>query len=287
MINSPPLVSILINNYNNADYIEACIVSALNQGYPHVEVIVYDDGSTDGSKEIINKFEGKVIIISEENYGQGANFNQANAVWKAFEKSKGEIICLLDGDDVFFPNKATRVVEAFSKNENLLLVQNVYEEMDKFGNHSGKIRPFFLFDPQKHHQEKQSTYMLRTHSLFDLFLQTSALSFKRSFLEKKLPIKKDRFDRVWLDNRLTRQVSFMGEVHTIFEPLTYYRLHDSNDSSRLQDKEEFKICRQQVYDCFNEFVTKNGYDPISFKNYERKQYFLKSFWLKRKKKYFS
>lgn len=62
-----PLVSIIINNYNYGRFLREAIDSALNQTYPHVEVIVVDDGSTDGSQEIITSYGDRVIPVLKEN----------------------------------------------------------------------------------------------------------------------------------------------------------------------------------------------------------------------------
>jgi glycosyltransferase involved in cell wall biosynthesis len=89
-----PLVSIIINNYNYDRYVRMAIESALHQSWQNVEVIVVDDGSTDKSREIIQKYEHKARIILKENGGQGSAFNAG------FAESKGEIILFLDADDM-------------------------------------------------------------------------------------------------------------------------------------------------------------------------------------------
>ena len=103
-----PLVSILINNYNYGSYLKQAIDSALNQTYPHIEVIVVDDGSQDNSAQIIHGYtQQPVISIFKENEGQASTFNAA------FLASSGEIICFLDADDFFYPGKTSMVVDNF------------------------------------------------------------------------------------------------------------------------------------------------------------------------------
>src|SRR4051794_6220176 len=89
----PRRVSVIINNYNYSAYLREAIDSALDQTYPHVEVVVVDDGSTDDSREIISKYGTKVIPVLQNNGGQGAAFNSG------FAASRGEIVCFLDADD--------------------------------------------------------------------------------------------------------------------------------------------------------------------------------------------
>jgi glycosyltransferase involved in cell wall biosynthesis len=102
-----PLVSILINNYNYEQFLGNAIESALNQTYKNIEIIVVDDGSTDKSRTVIERYRGRVLPVFKENGGQSTAFNAA------FAASSGEIICLLDSDDYFLPSKVERVVECY------------------------------------------------------------------------------------------------------------------------------------------------------------------------------
>jgi glycosyltransferase involved in cell wall biosynthesis len=97
-------VTILINNYNYGRFLRDAIDSALNQTYRDIEVIVVDDGSTDNSREIIASYGDRIISILKENGGQASAFNAG------FSASRGDIICLLDSDDLFYPDKVERVI---------------------------------------------------------------------------------------------------------------------------------------------------------------------------------
>jgi glycosyltransferase involved in cell wall biosynthesis len=108
-----PLVSILINNYNYGRFLGEAIDSALNQTYSKIEVVVVDDGSTDNSLEIIDRYGNRVVKVAKQNGGQGSAFNAG------FEKCKGELICLLDSDDVFTLGKVARVVQIFRENADI------------------------------------------------------------------------------------------------------------------------------------------------------------------------
>lgn len=103
-----PLVSILINNYNYGRYLRACIASALEQSYRPVEVVVVDDGSTDDSVAIIRSYGTAVVAVCRENGGQASAFNAG------FAASRGDIVCLLDSDDLFLPDKARTIVDLLS-----------------------------------------------------------------------------------------------------------------------------------------------------------------------------
>lgn len=99
-----PLVSILISNYNYGHFLADAIDSALAQTYPHIEVLVVDDGSTDRSREVIASYDDKIIPVLKKNGGQASAFNAA------FAASQGHIICFLDADDTYLPEKVADVV---------------------------------------------------------------------------------------------------------------------------------------------------------------------------------
>ncbi|WP_218080088.1 glycosyltransferase family 2 protein [Anthocerotibacter panamensis] len=105
-----PLVSILINNYNYGHFLKAAIDSALDQTYPYTEVIVVDDGSTDNSRAVLERYGNRIIPIFKANGGQGSALNAG------FGRSRGKLICLLDADDVFSAQKVARVVETMRAN---------------------------------------------------------------------------------------------------------------------------------------------------------------------------
>jgi glycosyltransferase involved in cell wall biosynthesis len=98
-MNDNPLVSILIPCFNNEQFVDEAIESALTQAYPNVEVIVVDDGSTDGSLEVIQSYGDRIAWRTGLNRGACAARNAA------FKLSKGEFIQFLDADDVLLPKK--------------------------------------------------------------------------------------------------------------------------------------------------------------------------------------
>lgn len=108
-MSDPPLVSIVITSYNYGRFLGAAIDSALNQTHPAVEVIVVDDGSTDDSQEVIAGYGDRILPVLRENGGEASAFNAGVAA------SKGSIVCFLDSDDIFVPEKVTRVIEVFAR----------------------------------------------------------------------------------------------------------------------------------------------------------------------------
>ena len=103
---SEPLVSILIPAYNAERYVAAAVDSALAQTYPRVEVVVVNDGSTDGTRGVLATYEGRgVRVIDQPNAGQCAAAN------RAFHESRGDLIKFFDADDILHPEHVARQVE--------------------------------------------------------------------------------------------------------------------------------------------------------------------------------
>ena len=125
-----PLVSIIINNYNYGQFLQEAIDSALNQTYLNTEVVVVDDGSTDNSQDMIKSYRDKIIPILKANGGQASAFNAG------FAASRGDIICFLDSDDMFMPEKVAQIVDVFSSHQNLGWC---YQPLQLLANNNGTI----------------------------------------------------------------------------------------------------------------------------------------------------
>jgi len=104
-----PKISIVTPSYNQGKYIEETIRSVIMQGYPNLEYIVVDGGSTDNSVEIIKKYENDITWwVSEKDNGQ------THAINKGFEKATAEILAYLNSDDVYMPYTLRLVAQLFS-----------------------------------------------------------------------------------------------------------------------------------------------------------------------------
>jgi glycosyltransferase involved in cell wall biosynthesis len=104
-----PLVSIVTPSLNMAPYIGEAIESVLAQDYPRIEYIVVDGGSSDGTADVLRRFQTRVRVIS------GPDRGAADAVNRGFAASSGSIFAFLSADDVYTPGAVSRAVEAFSE----------------------------------------------------------------------------------------------------------------------------------------------------------------------------
>ena len=110
MSNQTPVVSIVIPNYNHAQYLGDAIYSVLNQTYSHFEIIVVDDGSKDNSREVIDRFGDRVRAIYQQNRGLSAARNTG------IQAAQGSLIGVLDADDIYEPMFLESLVGALQSN---------------------------------------------------------------------------------------------------------------------------------------------------------------------------
>ena len=202
-------VSVLINNFNYAQYLGAAIDSALLQEEAEVEVVVVDDGSTDNSREIIAAYGDRILPVLKPNGGQASSFNAG------FAASTGEIVFFLDADDAFLPGKLARVAA-------------VYDEMDIdwcFDRVTTDERvgpPAELVATPIDRRDR-----LRRGGFPSLPVPTSGLSFRRASLARILPMP-EATDVVLSDNYLKFAGAYLGRGAVIETPLTFQRLHAAN-----------------------------------------------------------
>ena len=119
-------VSVLICTYNYARYLPECVLSVLNQTRLPDEIIVFDDGSTDGTAEVMKQFP-KVRYVYQQNTGKAVAFG------RAFSLSTGDIICHLDADDYWDPLKLETVLPCLAENPNLGGVVHQVSYVDALG----------------------------------------------------------------------------------------------------------------------------------------------------------
>jgi glycosyltransferase involved in cell wall biosynthesis len=130
-----PLITIVTPSFNQAQFLEETIQSVLRQDYPHIEYIIIDGGSTDGSIDIIKKYEKHIAYwVSESDTGQ------SNAINKGFAKATGEIFAWLNSDDLLLPSAARLAAYFLSQDTGIGLVYGDRLEIDIKGNVIGLLK---------------------------------------------------------------------------------------------------------------------------------------------------
>ena len=220
---SPRRVSVIINNYNYGLYLREAIDSALNQTYPHVEVLVVDDGSTDDSRDIISGYGNKIIPVLQSNGGQGAAFNSG------FAASRGEIVCFLDADDGLRPD-AVRQATLVLDDPGIVKVHWPLTVVDHRGAPTGALFP----SGQMPEGDLRET-VLRDGPYYDsrTLPPTSGNAWRREFLDRVLPMPACEFDH-GADVYLHALAPLFGRMGRILESQGFYRSHDRNHYWRSQ-----------------------------------------------------
>lgn len=207
-----PFVSVIINNYNYAPFVATAIESALAQTYPHREIIVVDDGSTDESRSIIQRYADRVQVIFKENGGQASAFHAG------FAASRGEVICFLDSDDYWAPQVLERVAARWD--DSLAMVEWRMECVDPDGKPLG--RSFPIMRPQEGDLRPR---LLRR--IYYPWTPTSGNAFARRAVEAAFPLDETLW-RISADLPLLLTAPFYGKFVFIDETLAFYRVHGAN-----------------------------------------------------------
>jgi glycosyltransferase involved in cell wall biosynthesis len=253
-----PLISILINNYNYARFLTQAIDSALRQEYELNEILVVDDGSTDHSREIISGYGNRITPIFKENGGQASAFNAGVAA------SHGDILCFLDADDFFYPQKLTRVVELFREqgvNSKPMMVHHFLA----LKNASGEDieGPAFGYT----HESPRNLYDFARRHRFVWYEAgpTTTISINRNLADKLFPIP-EKGVRISGDDFIVCGASLVGEMYSIKDVLGGYRVHGNNNwfgGARVKSPEFVNILQGYL----NTKLIQNGLSPvISFDN---------------------
>lgn len=211
----PKRLSVVIPNYNYEQYVGAAIESALSIDWPDVEVIVVDDGSTDGSLRVIEGYRGRLKAVSQANAGQRVACNVGYAA------SSGEVVMFLDSDDLVDPSIAAEIWGAMRPGVSKF--QFAMQRIDHAGQPLGE--PFPKLRPC-------SPEILRYWLLETGAYPTppgSGNAYTRCFLEDVMPLDDARGD--FSDSTLLAAAPVLGDVIMIERPLVFYRRHESNDSA--------------------------------------------------------
>jgi glycosyltransferase involved in cell wall biosynthesis len=201
------VVSVILDNYNYAGFLPQAIESVLSQTFVDFELIIVDDGSTDNSREIIEKYnDSRIITVFKGNGGQTSAFNAG------FEVASGCIIAFLDSDDYWYPQKLEKIAQAHKTSfivQHYLAVNggNAYRKIALNVDWSAALLKY--------------GYMYQ-HS------PTSALSFKHEVLAPFFPLADSTEMRGYADGCILMLAMTRAKVICLDDVLGFYRIHGKN-----------------------------------------------------------
>ena len=238
-MDQPPLVSIIINNYNYERFIAEAIESALQQAYSQVEVIVVDDGSIDHSKEIIQGYSRHINLVLKENGGQ------ASAINAGFAISRGEIVVFLDADDLLLPSMVKDVVDVFLSRPEIIRVQYRMAVIDEYSQRTGVEKPERHIPVPSGDVHEQALKFP-----FDMpWLPTSGNAFSAKALRRIMPIPENSYGSAGADWYIVHLSCLLGPVFFLDNLEACYRVHQSNTYALANTSLNLEHIRRTIQYC--------------------------------------
>jgi glycosyltransferase involved in cell wall biosynthesis len=206
-----PLISVIITCYNYGRYVAGAIESALAQSYPHTEIVVVNDGSTDDSLEVISRYHGRVVLVNQANQGSIAAYNSGYAA------SSGKIIVLLDADDLLEPEALANVAAVWGPS--CAKVQWDLKIIDAAGRDLG--RRFCNFDASYDVARVRDSFRRTGTYRWPVSVGNA---YSRWFTDAVFPLS----PALGPDGALNTVAPVYGDVVTVPRPLASYRVHGRN-----------------------------------------------------------
>lgn len=242
--------SIIIPAYNASDYLAETLDSALNQTFSDFEILVIDDGSTDNTVEVVNRYQKldpRVKLISQENQGVSQARNTG------IQAARGQYLAFLDSDDIWFP-------------DNLEFHLNHFQTDSKLGISFARVE---FINPDGSPTGQSSSLRLKNISPYHLYMENLLCTPSNSVIRKEVFVEIGGFNKAlsgYADIELFLRVSHAGwDVKGINQVLVGYRTSTGGMSAQLQKMEE-------EWYIFNEIVSQYAPDLVSLHHSEAKAY---------------
>lgn len=216
------LVSIIIPSYNHVDYIEKSIRSVFTQTYKNYELIVVDDGSEDGSRELLSELKNEFdfTLIMQENLGVCKTLNRGIR-----DFSKGELLCILGSDDYYHPKKIEKQVRVLTNSNS----EFCYTQAIEFDSHTKKELRVF--------PKKDFTGKVLNRLLLRQPYAAGSIMFTRSLYDKVGGFDSNLKYEDW---DFSIRCAANTDFSCVAEPLFYYRSHEKNTMKTLSRREIFQ-----------------------------------------------
>lgn len=218
-MNNYPKISIVTPNFNGAKYLEATILSVINQEYPNLEYIIIDGGSTDGSVDIIKKYEDKITSwVSEPDNGL------YDAIQKGFDKSTGDIMAWINSDDMYYKGSFSIVSEIFLNFKDINWIMGIPSFYDEIGRtvHVSNFKRWSKFN-----------YYTKDYQ----WIQQESVFWRRDLWEK-------------VEGRINTNIKLAGDLDLWLQFFRYDKLYTLNallSGFRIRSKDQLSLDFQEEY----------------------------------------
>ena len=233
--NQSVLVSVVMASYNHKEYISRAIQSVIDQTYDNWELIIIDDGSIDGTVEKIESFLGdkRIKFFAQENHGVSYTTN------RCIEKVQGDVICFLDSDDVYMPEKLEKQVALYRDGYDLISTKiDVINQDGEIMPRSRRTKKYNEFDVEVLSKKNLSDLLRRSY-----FIKSSVM------IKKQLIDDAGGFDERLIgayDWHLWLKILLQARVRRCDYHGVQYRLHGKNEvvvNNNRVNTEVILICK--------------------------------------------
>lgn len=241
MIEVLPKISVVTPSYNQGEYLEQTILSVLGQGYPNLEYIIMDGGSSDNSVDIIQKYADKLTYWQSKKDG-----GQAAAINDGFNVATGDVLCWVNSDDMYLPGTLLKVGRFFS---------SIQEPTIVFGN----CLHFHENLPKTRGSNVSVNHSLLDITLCDYIIQPSAFWNRTVWhsVGKLNDAMHFVFDWEWFIRAKAMPVKFVP----LTDYLSLYRIHGNHKSAAGGEKREREIA--EIYERFSGQAETRAFRKIS------------------------
>ena len=228
-----PRITIITPSYNQGEFIEQTIQSILGQEYPDLEYMVIDGGSTDGTLDVLTKYDGRIKWVSEPDRGQ------SHAINKGLRTATGDVVAFLNSDDLYEPGALLEVGRFFSRHPQAAWLTGRCRVIDQNGR---EIRKWMTFI---------KNFWLRTRS-FAVLQVLDYVSQPATFWRREVVEKVGFFDenlRYAMDYDYSLRVGQHFKLWVLDEYLASFRIHPTSKagaSASAQFDVDLEIARAHV-----------------------------------------
>jgi len=217
-------LSVVVVNYNYGRFVGEAVASALALRWEDVEVVIVDDGSTDGSPAVIESYRDRVAILRTENAGQRVAANRGYAL------TTGDVVVFLDSDDVLPPDLPRRLAEVWTPaaSKAQFRMQRIDEHGAAIGTPFPEYRPVPTPSDIRRWATETTAYPTPPGS---------GNAYSRWFLDLLFPVGPEVGDAA--DSACLAAAPLFGDVLTVPDVVVAYRRHGTNDSDLLADDQRF------------------------------------------------